>query len=712
MGSYMNEIVPVFSAFLLFLMPLGAALVESALVRAKHSVNPAAKMMAQAVFGVVAFWAIGLAFAVGPAGNGMIGFGGFLASFDQFPAGNALFLTTTALAILALVTGAGAERMSFLGAVVLSIALTAFVIPIVMHWTWTPQGLLAMFGFVDQAGGGTVFVTAGAAALGLSLALGPRLGKRSGGPRFAVVQSQIFPFLILGVGLLWIGGLGLAIGRNPNPAMAASAFKLLLSGAIGGSLALIAHLVRPALFPLTSVLHGVLGGMAAVLAAFLSLDNDSCALFSLIGAASALCGMIVLSETGIDDGTAFVPATLGGGLTGVIGVAFLPSSTGLPIEQSLTLQLTGAALIAGFALVSVYGLVTLTAPVLRWRVTPEVERRGLSVGEHGMTTDVAVLINQMSAATRNQGVWTHIDADSDSEFVQVAREFNATVDTFRAQVSELKSDLRRSEDRSTTADNRSIQLSLSLSEKDQKLDETAREVSLLADQLSRALIALEGVYKVRDGLVNLTQRAFARPIEELRRLSSKAANSRDPSDIEELILGAQTQSAQLARSLDDLLSYADAVAGAPPNDEQVVDLGKLLGDVRERFLGLVQRKNITFKAIWEPPYDQMRGNPAALRKILLNLMNGSVHAAIRPHRDGDFAIEVTDSAPPMAPGDIAAALDPLAMPAKSDNISLALCKTLAEQHGGHIAVRSRPEGGNRISVLFPRSRLAPAAQAR
>ncbi len=717
----MTDLLPVFAAVLLFFMPPGAALIESALVRAKHSVDPAAKMLAQTALGLVMFWLCGAALALGSTANGLLGASGFMAGAGQYPATSFLITALAVLSVGALASGAGAERLSYRGAMAFAVLMSGVVSPIVCHWTWHANGLLASFGFVDQAGAATVFLTSGAAGLGLSLALGPRLGNRAPGTRLATVQSQAFPFLIAGIGLIWTACFGLALGRGVanGPLPALSLFKVLLSGAVGGVLALVLHLARPTLVPLTGIVQATVGGIGAVLGGLYGLDFDACALLALLGAAATLCLSLLFAHMDIDSGASVIPATLGGGFVGAAGAAFSGVGDVAGLSSALILQLTGAGLIAGWTLMAVFGTVSVTALFMRWRVLPDVERRGLSVGEHGMTTDVAILINQMGAASRQKGVWTHLETDGGSEFVQVAREFNNAVDTFRSQVSELKSDLRRSQERVAIADARAETATLALSEKDQKLDEAAREVSLLTDQLSRSLIALEGVYKIRDGLVSLTHRAFVKPIERLRELSTRAATTREPEHIEQLIIGAQDQSARLARALDDLLSYADALTGEGKlEDEQIVDLGRMLGDVRERFLGVVSRRNLAFKAVWEPPYDHMRGDPAALRKILFNLVDravahapdgGMVYAAIRPNRDGDFAVEVTDNGPAILPGDLASALDPFAPGGGADgDLSLALCKTLAERHGGQMTVRSRPDGGNRVTVTFPRERLVAA----
>ncbi|WP_204274259.1 hypothetical protein, partial [Stenotrophomonas maltophilia] len=71
-----------------------------------------------------------------------------------------------------------------------------------------------------------------------------------------------------------------------------------------------------------------------------------------------------------------------------------------PFAQ-LAVQILGVTAVAGFA----WGLMALALvagkTIVTLRGDGEQERIGLNVAEHGMTTDVALLVGQMSALNRH-----------------------------------------------------------------------------------------------------------------------------------------------------------------------------------------------------------------------------------------------------------------------------------------------------------------------
>jgi len=119
----------------------------------------------------------------------------------------AMFQLTFAIITCALVVGALVERMHF-GALLgfASLWLLLVYAPIA-HWVWEPSGWLAKLGALDFAGGAVVHINAGAAALVVAYALGPRTGYG---------REPFIPFnlglTMAGTGLLWVGWFGFNAG--------------------------------------------------------------------------------------------------------------------------------------------------------------------------------------------------------------------------------------------------------------------------------------------------------------------------------------------------------------------------------------------------------------------------------------------------------------------------------------------------------------------
>ena len=218
------------AALVLFMTP-GLALFYGGMVRSKNVLGIMIQNFAAiAVVGVV--WAvIGYTLAFGPdIGGGVLGglkFFGLAHGQDQ-PAGMALsvppyafaaFQMMFAIITVALLTGAGADRLSFRGFLVFAVLWTVLVYAPIAHWVFSPEGWLAKRGVLDFAGGNVVEIDSGASALALAFVL----GKRSGWPR-EVMAPHSLPLTVLGAGILWFGWFGFnagsALAANSSAALA------------------------------------------------------------------------------------------------------------------------------------------------------------------------------------------------------------------------------------------------------------------------------------------------------------------------------------------------------------------------------------------------------------------------------------------------------------------------------------------------------------
>ena len=135
---------------LVFFMQAGFALVEAGLTRSKNVVNIFAKNIADAIVGVLAFFATGYAFAFGGGGKWIGDEAFFLSGQDlNIPADGGLSVATIfffqavfAATAVTIASGAMAERTKFTSYLIFSAIMTGFIYPIVVHWTWG-GGLIA-----------------------------------------------------------------------------------------------------------------------------------------------------------------------------------------------------------------------------------------------------------------------------------------------------------------------------------------------------------------------------------------------------------------------------------------------------------------------------------------------------------------------------------------------------------------------------------------
>ncbi|MBD0711304.1 MULTISPECIES: ammonium transporter [unclassified Streptomyces] len=119
----------------------------------------------------------------------------------------AVFQLMFAVLTPALISGALADRVKFT-AWALFVALWATLVYFpVAHWVWGEGGWLFELGVIDFAGGTAVHINAGAAALGVILVIGKRVGFGKD-----PMRPHSLPLVMLGAGLLWFGWFGFNAG--------------------------------------------------------------------------------------------------------------------------------------------------------------------------------------------------------------------------------------------------------------------------------------------------------------------------------------------------------------------------------------------------------------------------------------------------------------------------------------------------------------------
>ncbi|MFA7439629.1 MAG: ammonium transporter [Sphingomonadaceae bacterium] len=380
----------------------GIALFYGGLVRTKNMASVLTQVLGVASVAMILWVCYGYSFA----------FGG---DFNQFLSTGKLFLNgvtpdsisgtipelvfvafqmTFSAITIALVIGGLVERMKFSAIMVFTLIWLTIVYYPLAHMVWygsdTPgaSGLLFGWGALDYAGGTVVHINAGIAALVGCLMVGKRIGYQK-----EVIAPHSLTMTFLGTGLLWVGWFGFnagsALGANGGAALAllntfvATAagvlFWMLTERAIGhrGSLlgacsGAIAGLVAvtPAAGnsgPFGAILLGAIAGIVCCLFVMRAKPklgyDDSLDVFGIHGVAgilgSVLTAFTMLPAIGGPGGADYMPgAQLWVQVKSVV-VAILWSGIGSFIAFYVAKLLTGL------------------------RVTPEVERTGLDLGEHG-----------------------------------------------------------------------------------------------------------------------------------------------------------------------------------------------------------------------------------------------------------------------------------------------------------------------------------------
>jgi Amt family ammonium transporter len=424
------------TAFLVFFMQAGFALVETGLTRAKNVAHTMAMNVMIYSIGALGFWACGFAIMFGNYGTleqlgssvslngelalpmfgksfGLLGTRGFFLA-GQLDAGvlalflfQLMFLDTAAT----VPTGAMAERWKFLSFVIYGFFVSTVIYPVYGNWVWG-HGWLAELGqnfglghgHVDFAGSSVVHLTGGVTALAGSLLLGPRIGKYRPGGVPNPLPAHSVPLYMVGTLLLAFGWFGFNAGSTlaaTDPNIARIAVNTALSSAAGAFTAMCTMWVRFNKPDPSFLCNGMLAGLVSITA--------SCAYVApwaaiLIGGLAGLLvvwsALFIERVVGVDDPVGAISIHATCGAWGILAVGLFADGTYAPrdpfngVPGNVTGLFYGSAgqfaaecigLVVNVAWVFpvAYGFFYVVGRLLGNRVNAQAELLGLDVPELG-----------------------------------------------------------------------------------------------------------------------------------------------------------------------------------------------------------------------------------------------------------------------------------------------------------------------------------------
>ncbi|WP_414901957.1 ammonium transporter [Sphingomonas flavalba] len=386
---------------LLMIVP-GLALFYGGLVRTKNMLSMLTQVLGVCALAMLVWvgWGYSLAFS---GGGPFVGDGAklFLAGVtpetlaETFTAGVAIpeyvfvsFQMTFAAITVALVLGGLAERLKFTAALLFAaIWLTIVYFPIA-HMVWAAGGYLFEMGALDFAGGTVVHINAGVAALVGALMLGRRTGYQRD-----VMAPHSLVMTLIGAGLLWVGWFGFNAGSalEANGAAALAMVNTFVATAAGVLAWMLAERVAGHKCSLLGAASGAIAGLVAVTPAA---GNSGPLGAILLGAIASACCFWFVSvlkpRLRFDDSLDAFGIHGIGGIIGSLGTAIVyapalggPGAADYAIAPQLVTQAVAvvvAVLWSGIGSAAAFGIVKLTIGL---RVSEDVEREGLDVGEHG-----------------------------------------------------------------------------------------------------------------------------------------------------------------------------------------------------------------------------------------------------------------------------------------------------------------------------------------
>ena len=382
------------ATFLVFIMHLGFATVETGLTRAKNTVNILFKNTAIVAIGLLTYTLIGFNLMypgeMGVDWNGFIGFAGFGLSLPEGGLTSAynvgytywtdfLFQGMFAATAATIVSGAVAERVKLGPFLIFCTLYVALVYPFVGSWVWG-SGWLAEKNFHDFAGSTLVHSVGGWGALAGIIVIGPRLGKYVNG-KVKGIMGHNMPLLTIGVFLLWLGWFGFNGGSVLSADPGAVSYVLVttsLAAAAGiiGSMACSWIVQRQP--DLSMVLNGCLAGLVGITAGADVVSISASIIIGLVCGAVAVLSVMMFDRLKLDDPVGATTVHL---VCGILGTLFVGVFSA---DHSFMTQLIGVLAYGAVCFPAALVIFLILKVTVGIRVSKEEELKGLDLGEHGM----------------------------------------------------------------------------------------------------------------------------------------------------------------------------------------------------------------------------------------------------------------------------------------------------------------------------------------
>ena len=381
------------ATFLVFIMHLGFACLESGMTQAKNTVNILFKNTSVISIGLITYAFVG--FNLMYPGDFSIGqFFGFAGvGLDPGAEGNTvayadgaytywtdfIFQAMFAATAATIVSGAVAERIklgSFLAFTTLYVAL---IYPIAGSWKWG-GGWLDQMGFYDFAGSTLVHSVGGWGALAGVILLGPRLGKYANG-RIKAIAGHNMPLATIGVFLLWLGWFGFNGGSvlSADPELVSLVFVTTSLAAAAGVLGAMAASWGIQRKPdLTMILNGSLAGLVGITAGADVVSVNAAMLIGFVAGLIVVASVIFIDRAHLDDPVGAISVHLTCGIWGTLAVGIFSA------DHSFVTQLIGVVAYGVFSFAAAFIIFYGIKAAAGLRVGENEERSGLDVGEHGM----------------------------------------------------------------------------------------------------------------------------------------------------------------------------------------------------------------------------------------------------------------------------------------------------------------------------------------
>jgi Amt family ammonium transporter len=304
---------------------------------------------------------------------------------------------TFAVITVALISGAISDRAKFGGWLLFAFGWATLVYFPVAHNVWGGGWIYQHLHPLDFAGGTAVHINAGAAALGVALVL----GKRIGWPRESMKPHNV-PFVALGAGLLWFGWFGFNAGSELTvDGVTGLAFvntQVATAAALLGWV--IVEWIRDRKPTLVGASSGAVAGLVAITPACGFIDSWAAVLLGLVAGIVCALAVSLKYRFGFDDSLDVVGVHFVGGWIGSLWIGLFANDKlnsyisdpalggaknglfmGGGVHQ-LGAQAGASAMVTVYSFAVAFILAFVIQKTIGFRVSTEAEVEGIDIAEH------------------------------------------------------------------------------------------------------------------------------------------------------------------------------------------------------------------------------------------------------------------------------------------------------------------------------------------
>lgn len=429
------------SAFLVFLMQLGFAYIETGTVRTKNTINVAMKNLIDTVFSIIFFWLIGFGIMFGTDSHGLFGIDKFIIDgLNVEDNGIFFFQAMFAATAITIISGAVAERIKFNGYIVVAIIVSAIIYPVFGHWAWNENGWLNDLGFIDFAGSTVVHSLGAWIGLAGTIVLGPRLGKFKKG-KIKYFAPSNHNFIVFGVFILFFAWFGFNAGSllKFEGAVTLILLNTLLSGVFGGLGGWIITTFSKEKVAVEIFSFGIIAGLVGITAGCYELTLVQSAFVGFVSAfIMYYSDQFLLKVLKVDDPLSAVSIHGFAGAWGTIAVGiFAKLPEGVSRFDLIWVQTLGVLTAFLFAMSLGFILFLFLYKINLLRVRKKHEVLGLNTSEHNAKLPWVETIESIVNIMKTGNIQKKVYEERDTEIGIVARFFNILLRILREKNAKL-----------------------------------------------------------------------------------------------------------------------------------------------------------------------------------------------------------------------------------------------------------------------------------